>query len=164
MSQRGADNRLVFEALRDNIERRDPNRLIGLYAKPAHLSVVNAGVPQASPFELRGKAEIAKHLRAIFDQGASHRIERGVVDEDRVRFRETCEYPDGGRVRIETTLEVRDGKISRQVDVVFACAQAGRKEGTSQQYPTRETSPRGERSPVRPNDTSKQATETEDLK
>ena len=33
----------------------------------------------------------------------------------------------------ETTLEVCDGKIARQVDVVFAGAQADRKEGISQQ-------------------------------
>jgi hypothetical protein len=33
-------------------------------------------------------------------------------------FREACEYPDGSRVLVETTLTVRDGKIVRQVDVV----------------------------------------------
>ena len=33
-------------------------------------------------------------------------------------FREACEYPDGDRVLVETTLEVRDGKILRQEDVV----------------------------------------------
>jgi hypothetical protein len=35
-----------------------------------------------------------------------------------VTFREACEYPDGGRVLVETTLEVRDGKIVRQLEVV----------------------------------------------
>jgi hypothetical protein len=33
-------------------------------------------------------------------------------------FRETCEYPDGRRVWVETTLDVHDGKIPRQADVV----------------------------------------------
>jgi hypothetical protein len=33
-------------------------------------------------------------------------------------FREACEYPDGSRVVVETALEVREGKIVRQVDVV----------------------------------------------
>ena len=37
---------------------------------------------------------------------------------DRITFREACEYPDGDRVLVETTLEVRDGKIIRQEDVV----------------------------------------------
>ena len=43
-------------------------------------------------------------------------------------FRETCEYPDGSRIVVETTLEVRGGKIVRQVDVVARDAPADRKE------------------------------------
>jgi hypothetical protein len=75
---------------------------------------------------LRGKAEIAKHLRAVFGQGVSHRVER---EEYGVRFREVCEYPDGSRVVVETTLEMRAGKICRQVDVVTRDAPADRVEG-----------------------------------
>jgi len=126
MTQRRADNRLDFEALRLGIERCDPDLMLGFYAQDAQLSIINAGVPQASRFELRGKAEIAKHLRAVFSQEASHRVEREeVVDEkDEVKFREACEYPDGGRVVVETTLEVRGGKIVRQTDVVAKDARA----------------------------------------
>ena len=118
MTRRKAASRLDFEALRLGIERCDPDLLLGFYADGAHLSIVNAEGLRSIPFELGGKAEIAKHLQAAFGQEASHRVERGVVDEDRVTFREECEYQDGGRVVVETTLEVRDGKIVRQVDVV----------------------------------------------
>ena len=129
MTQRKAETGLDFEALRLGIERCDPDLVLGFYAEDALLSIVNAAAPQASPFELRGKAEIAKHLRAIFVQGTSHRVEREVVgEEDRVRFREECGYPDGGRVVVETTLEVRSGKIVRQVDVVTRDARADREE------------------------------------
>jgi hypothetical protein len=41
-----------------------------------------------------------------------------VAGVDRVTFREACEYPDGSRVVVATTLELREGKIFRQVDVV----------------------------------------------
>jgi hypothetical protein len=116
MTRRRPANGLDFEALRHAIERRDPDLLLGFYADDARLSIANA--QQSSPFGLGGKAEIAKHLRATFGQEASHRVERGVVGEHRVTFRESCDYPDGGRVVVETTLEVRDGKIVRQVDVV----------------------------------------------
>jgi SnoaL-like domain len=118
MAVRKAANRLDFEALRFGIERCEPDLMLGFYAGDATLSIVNADAQQSIPFELRGKAEIGKHLRVVFGQGASHRVEREVVGEDRVSFLETSEYPDGGRVRVETTLEVRDGKIVRQVDVV----------------------------------------------
>jgi hypothetical protein len=42
-----------------------------------------------------------------------------------VKFREACEYPDGSRVLAATTLEVRDGKIVRQVDVLLKDARIG---------------------------------------
>ena len=128
MTQRKADTRLDFEALRLGIERCDPDFVLGFYDEDAELSIVNAGSPHGTPFELRGKAEIAKHLRAIFGQGTSHRVERRVVGEKRVTFREVCEYPDGSRIVVETTLEVRGGEIVRQVDVVARDARADREE------------------------------------
>ncbi len=118
MTQRKTDEGLDFEALRLAIERCDPDLVLGFYDEDAKLSIVNAGAQQASPFELRGKVEIAKHLRAIFSPKTSHCVEREVIGEEQVMFREACEYPDGSRVLVETTLTVRDGKIVRQVDVV----------------------------------------------
>jgi hypothetical protein len=130
MTRRKAETGLDFEALRRGIERCDPGLVLGFYAEDARLSIANAAAPQAPPFELRGKAEIAKHLRAVFGQEATHRVEREEVvgEEDGVRFREACEYPDGGRVVVETTLEVCSGKIVRQVDVVARDPPADREE------------------------------------
>ena len=139
MTQRKAANGLDFETLQLGIEHCDPELILGFYAEGAELSIVNVGPPQGSPFQLRGKAEIAKHLRAVFGQEASHRVQREVIGEDRVTFREACEYPDGGRVLVETTLEVRDGKIVRQVDVVAKDTQADRKDEIGQRPPTRQT-------------------------
>ena len=110
---------LDWETLRLGIERCDPDLLIDFYAEDARLSIVNAAAPHASPFELRGKAEIVKHLRVVFGPETFHRVEReAAIGDGQMRFREACEYPDGGRVLVETTLEVRDGKILRQADVV----------------------------------------------
>ena len=141
MAARKAPNGLDFEALHHAIERCDLDLMLGFYAEDASLSIINAGAPQALAFELRGKAEIAKCLRAAFGQGASHRVEREVVGKRCVTFRETCEYPDGSRVRVETTLEVSDGKIVRQVDVVAQDAQADRTQEISQRPFTRLTHP-----------------------
>jgi hypothetical protein len=124
MTQRKADKSLDFEALRLAIERCDPYLVLGFYAEDAHLSIANAGSPQCPPFELRGKAEIAKHLRAIFGQETARSLEGEVVGEERVTFREACEYPDGSRVTVETMLEVHSGKIVRQVEVVSKDARA----------------------------------------
>ena len=125
------DEGLDFEALRHAIEHCDLDVMLGFYAEDAQLSIVNANAPQGSPFELRGKAEIAKHLRATFGPETSHRVEREDISKGRVTFREVCEYPDGSRVRVETTLELRGGKIVRQVDVVSKDARADGKDKDS---------------------------------
>src|ERR671916_2088168 len=120
MAERKAANGLDFEALRHAIERCDLALMLGFYAEDTELNIVNAAASQGSPFELRGKAEVAKYLRAVFGQKMPHRVEREVVGEERVTFQEACEYPDGSRVRVATTLELREGRIFRQVDVVEA--------------------------------------------
>jgi hypothetical protein len=137
MTRRKAKGGLDFEALRLGIERSDPDLMLAFYAEDARLSIVNALTPHVSPFELCGKAEIAKHLRATFGQEASHRVERDAdVGEDRVMFREACEYSDGGRIVVETTLEAEGGKIVRQVDVVASDARAHSQEGSGRGPPT----------------------------
>ena len=136
MTQGKPGNGLNFEALRLGIERCDPEFVLGFYVEDAKLSIVNAVTPRAAPFELHGKAEIAKHLRATFGQEASHCVERdAAVGEDRVTFRETCEYSDDAWVWVETSLEVLDGKIVRQVDVVASDARTNSQEGNGRGPP-----------------------------
>jgi hypothetical protein len=168
MTERQTVGRLVFEGLRLGIERCDPNLVLGFYAEDAQLSIVNATAQRGSSFELCGKAEIAKHVRVVFSEKTSHRVEREVVGEDRVSFLETSEYPDGSRITVETTLEVRDGKIVRQVDVVARDARTGRKEEGGQKIPGRKSQPdahtrMGASVPDR-SQHHKQATEKEDLR
>ena len=141
MTQRNIDLGLDFGTLRLAIERCDTDLLLGFYAEEAQLSIVKAEARRSTPFELCGKAEISKHLRAAFGQETSHRVEGEVVGEDRVTFREACEYSDGGRVVVETTLEVHDGKIVRQVDLVTKNAPLDREEELSRGPPFRTSHP-----------------------
>lgn len=71
----------------------------------------------SAPHELRGKAEIAEHLKDVFGREMTHSFENEVVGEDRIAFAERCEYPDGTRVLALETCELRDGKIFRRVGV-----------------------------------------------
>lgn len=164
MTRRKADEGLDFEALRRGIERCDPDLVLGFYAEDARISIVDARAPRSShPFELHGEAEIAKHLRVVFGQEASHRVDGEVVGEDRVTFWETCHYPDGSRVVVETTLDLRDGKIFRQVDVVAKDALPDREEETGRGPPeTPPTDPSGNRSSSRPSLHAREASEKED--
>jgi len=74
MRRRKAHEGLDFGALRHAIEHCDLDAMLVFYSKEAQLSIVNADAPQALPFQLSGKAEIAKHLRVVFSQKSSHRV------------------------------------------------------------------------------------------
>jgi nuclear transport factor 2 (NTF2) superfamily protein len=108
---------LDFEALRRADEQNDVEALAGFYAEDAEMRLVSKDNPPSSPFELRGREQIAEFLRDVFDRDIESRIENEVLGEDRIAFNVACEYPDGTRVFAATTLEVEDGKICRQVTV-----------------------------------------------
>jgi hypothetical protein len=123
-----ATGKLDFGALRDAIEGRDPDALLGFYAGDAELRVVDAATPEGLAFELRGKDEIERYLRVVFGQRAANYIGGGTVGEDLITFEEVCEYPDGTKVVVRTTLELREGRISRQLDVVEHSSRRGQQE------------------------------------
>lgn len=108
---------LDFEALRQAIEQLDADLLVSLYADDAEMRTVNRYTTPSSPRVLRGKEEIAGHLRDVCGRAMTHRIENEVVGENRIAFNEACEYEDGTRVLASITVDVRDGKIVRQINV-----------------------------------------------
>jgi hypothetical protein len=119
MIEEETTGKLDFETLREAIERRDPDALLGFYTKDAALRIENAAHPDGLAFEQRGRAQIERYLRAICDQEMSCTVVgEVVVDEKGVEFVEVCEYPDGARISVSTTLELTEGRISRQLDVV----------------------------------------------
>jgi nuclear transport factor 2 (NTF2) superfamily protein len=109
--------RLDFETLRRAIEGRDADTLVGFYADDAEVLTVNRNTTPSFPQLLRGKERISEYLRDVCAREMTHRVENEVVGEDRIAFLEACEYPDGVRVLGAQTLELRDGKIVRQVNV-----------------------------------------------
>lgn len=117
MSTQNTASGLDFEAMRRGIEQLDAELLVNLYADDAELRVVNRNTTPSSPRELKGKEEISEYLRDVCGRAMTHRIEREVVGENRVAFNEACEYPDGTRVLCAATLDIKDGKIVRQVNV-----------------------------------------------
>jgi hypothetical protein len=112
-----AHSGLDFESLRRAIEGRDANTLLGFYADDAEVRTVNRNATPSSPQVLRGKGEISEYLRDVCAREMTHRVENEVVGDRRISFLEACEYPDGTRVLGSETIELRDGKIVRQVNV-----------------------------------------------
>jgi hypothetical protein len=117
MSEQKTISGLDFEALRQAAEHHDAEALANLYAEEAEVRIVNRETLPSSAHVLRGREQIARYLREACSREITSRIEDEVVGEERVAFNEACQYPDGTRVMSATTLEVKDGKIVRQVSV-----------------------------------------------
>jgi hypothetical protein len=141
MGERRITGRLDFEALRRAIERGDPDAMLEFYADDTVVSVLHGG---AVSFEVEGKAEVAKYLRAVHARSAIHRVASEVVSEVRIYFEEVCEYPDGVRTVVETSLEIREGKIARQVDVVVGRDRRSGEPGQPAEHDRDRSAPDGE--------------------
>ena len=118
MAQQQATGKLDFEQLRRAEEQRDLDAMLDLYADDAEVRIVNRNTPPSSPYVLRGKEAIAEYLKDVFGREMTHSIENEVVGEDRLAFNVACQYSDGTRVLASENIEVRDGKVVRQVEVV----------------------------------------------
>ena len=117
MTEHKSTSAFDFESMRQAIENLDADQLVGLYADDAEMLTVNRYTTPSSPKVLKGKEEIAEHLRDVCGRAMTHHVENEVVGEDRVAFNEACEYPDGTRVLAAMTLDIRNGKVVRQVNV-----------------------------------------------
>ena len=110
---------LDFGALRGAIERRDPDAQLAFYAEGAELRVRHAALPDGKAFELKGRAQIERYLRAACEQEMECALEGGAAFGGQgVAFVEALRYPDGTRVRVRTVLEVAGCLIVRQTSVV----------------------------------------------
>jgi ketosteroid isomerase-like protein len=107
----------LIETLRGAVAASNVAALIELYAEDAHVRVVDRNHPPSSPLDFHGKDAITTYLHDIYSRDMTHRIDQEVVGEDRLAFAEACQYADGTRVLCMAHLELRDGKIIRQVGV-----------------------------------------------
>lgn len=117
MTERTTASVLDLETLRRVADERDAEVMLGLYADDAELVRVDRNNTPSSPMTLRGKEAIGEYYRDVLGREMTHRIEGEVVGEGRAAFNWACEYPDGTRVLAAATVELRDGKIARQVMV-----------------------------------------------
>ncbi len=117
MAEQKSAGGLDFEALRRAIEQSDAESLASFYADAAEVYTINRRTTPSSPEVLRGKEAIAEYFADVCGRDMTHRVEQEVVGEDRIAFNEVCEYPDGIKVLAAQTLDLRDGKIVRQVNV-----------------------------------------------
>jgi hypothetical protein len=117
MSTMQAPATFDLAALRRGIEERDAECLIGLYAEDAELRVVDKTNTPSQPRVLHGKREIAEYLTDICGREMTHQVDHLMTDGRTVSFTEACQYPDGMRVLAQATMDLSDGRITRELAV-----------------------------------------------
>jgi ketosteroid isomerase-like protein len=96
----------------------DVETLLGFYDDEVELTMLSANNPPSSPRMQRGKEVFRGMFEHCRDAGATVSVESCISDGDRAAATVTCVFPGGRRVVANTALEVRDGRIVREHEVV----------------------------------------------
>jgi nuclear transport factor 2 (NTF2) superfamily protein len=118
MTDQQATSKLDLETLNRAYESRDAELALSLYTDDAGVRIVDRNNTPSSPRELHGKEEIDEYLRDVFSRDTTHQLEREIIAKDRVAFNVACQYPDGVRVLAAESMELREGKVAEQVELV----------------------------------------------
>ena len=103
--------------LRRAIEGRDAKALASFYDDNAVLQIIDRENPPSKPRQLKGLAEITAYFDDVCGRAMTHRIDYGVADSNNLAFTQACAYPDGTKVFCAAMLELKDGKVIRQIAV-----------------------------------------------
>lgn len=110
-------NSVTVAGLKRAIEGRKANALAGLYADDAVLQVIDRDNPPSNPRHLEGKSAIASYFEDVCGRDMTHKVEAGVATGKRLAFTQSCAYPDGTKVFCSAMIDLKGGKIARQVVV-----------------------------------------------
>ena len=110
--------RFDLDAFKRAYEEWDIEALLALYADEVELVQIDRDNPPSSPRVRSGK----EVLRGMFEHcaaaGVKATVENRVAGQDRAAATVTCEFPGGRKVVANGILELRDGRIVRERDVV----------------------------------------------
>ena len=103
--------------LKRAIEGRKASALASLYADDAIVQVIDRDNPPSKPRSLRGRGAIAAYFEDVCGRDMTHKVEAGVAVGNRLAFTQSCAYPDGTKVYCSAMIDLKGGKIARQVVV-----------------------------------------------
>ena len=103
--------------LKRAIEGRKASALASLYADDAIVQVIDRDNPPSKPRSLKGRGAIAAYFDDVCGRDMTHKVEAGVAVGNRLAFTQSCAYPDGTKVFCSAMIDLKGGKIARQVVV-----------------------------------------------
>ena len=108
---------VTVAGLKRAIEGRKHSALAALYADDALVQVIDRDNPPSKPRTLQGKSAISSYFEDVCGRDMTHKVEAGVAVGNRLAFTQSCAYPDGTKVFCSAMVDLKGGKISRQVVV-----------------------------------------------
>jgi hypothetical protein len=107
-----------LDTLRRGYEEWDVEALLGLYADEVELIQIDRDNPPSSPRTRHGKEMFRGMFEHCAAAGVRASVENAVAGEDRAAATITCEFPGGRRVMANAILEIEQGRIVRELDVM----------------------------------------------
>jgi ketosteroid isomerase-like protein len=110
--------RFDVEAFKRAYEEWDIEALLGLYADEVELIQIDRDNPPSAPRIRHGKDVFRGMFEHCAGAGVKATVDNTVAGEDRAAATVTCEFPGGRRVLANSILELEDGRIVRERDVI----------------------------------------------
>jgi ketosteroid isomerase-like protein len=99
-------------------EEWDIDALLDMYADEVELVQIDRDNPRSSPRVRSGKEVLKGMFEHCAAAGVKATVQNMVVGQDCAAATVTCEFPGGRKVVANGILELRDGRIVRERDVV----------------------------------------------
>src|SRR4051812_10297471 len=107
-----------LDTLRRGNEEWDVKALLGLYADDVELIQIDRDTPPSSPRARHGKDVFRGMFEHCAAAGVKATVENAVGNGDRAAATITCEFPGGRKVVANSILEIEQGRIVRELEVV----------------------------------------------
>jgi hypothetical protein len=99
-------------------EEWDIEALLALYADELELVQIDRDNPPSAPRTRHGREILRGMLEHCAGAGVTASVENTVAGRDRAAATITCQFPGGRRVLANAILELEDGRVVRELDVL----------------------------------------------
>ena len=96
--------------------------LLDLYDEAVELVQIDRDHPPSEPLVRTGRRTLAGMLEHCANAGVRATVDHAIAGGDRAAARVTCAFPGGRTVIANPIMEIRDGRIVREHDVVVGDA------------------------------------------
>ncbi|MCA1677671.1 MAG: nuclear transport factor 2 family protein [Actinobacteria bacterium] len=107
-----------LKTLTRGYEEWEVDALLGLYADDVELIQIDGDNPPSSPRVRHGKEVFKGMFEHCAAAGVKATVENTIAGQDRAAATVTCEFPGGRKVVANAILELEDGRIVRERDVL----------------------------------------------